>query len=295
MTNQEIAAILEGTARLLELQHANPFRVRSYRNAADRVRAVSEPVEQLLQREGKSALQRLEGIGDKLASALCEIVETGRLGLRDRLEAELSPETLFRRVPGIGPELADRICDELGIQSLEELEQAAHDGRLSRVEGIGKKRCQGIRDALSGMLSRSAARRARQRTSGDDAKPPEPPVSLLLDLDREYRDKAEQGTLPTVTPRRFNPEHEKWLPVMNQKRDGWEFTLLFSNTKRAHDLEKTHDWVVAYYESLHDHDRQDQCTITTAGTGPLRGQRVVRGREAACREYYQQRPGVTAS
>lgn len=166
MTNQEIAAILEGTGRLLELQQANPFRVRSYRTAADSVRQLEEPVADVYHRGGEEKLRELEGVGPKLASSLREIVETGRLGLRDRLEGELSPEKLFCRVSGIGEGLAARIHDELGITSLEELEQAAHTSRLSRVEGIGPKRIAGIQDSLAGMLGRSPAKRARQRMVG---------------------------------------------------------------------------------------------------------------------------------
>ena len=175
----------------------------------------------------------------------------------------------------------------LGIASLEELEQAAHNGRLSRVEGIGGKRVEGIQHALAGMLSRSATRRARQRTE-DRGTPPEPPVATLLQLDRQYREKAERDELRRIAPKRFNPSGEAWLPIMERELPPWKVTLLFSNTKRAHELEKTRDWVVVYYEADHE---QGQCTIMTAGSGHLNGKRVVRGRENECREYYARSEG----
>lgn len=75
---------------------------------------------------------------------------------------------------------------------------------------------------------------------------------------------------------------------MKAQRDGWSIRALFSNTKRAHDLGKTRDWVVMYYRKDGD---EGQATVVTAGSGPLRGRRVVRGREQACQRYYREREG----
>ena len=80
-----------------------------------------------------------------------------------------------------------------------------------------------------------------------------------------------------LTPRRFNPEHRAWLPILHIERDGWHFSVLFSNMARAHELDRTDDWVVVYYE--HNGDA-GQCTVVTETSGPLRGHRVVRDREA---------------
>jgi hypothetical protein len=112
----------------------------------------------------------------------------------------------------------------------------------------------------------------------------EPSVELLLDVDREYREKAESGGLPTIAPRRFNPEGRAWLPVLHTSRDEWHFTALFSNTARAHELKRTLDWVVLYF---YDHQHvEKQRTVVTESRGPLAGRRVVRGREAECRAHY---------
>src|SRR5438045_565631 len=84
--------------------------------------------------------------------------------------------------------------------------------------------------------------------------------------------------------RRYNPKGEAWLPVLHTKRQGWTFTALFSNTAQAHDLGKTRDWVVIYYERDGD-ERQN--TVVTETHGPLKGKRVVRGRDSENQQHYQ--------
>jgi hypothetical protein len=109
-------------------------------------------------------------------------------------------------------------------------------------------------------------------------------VAALLDVDREYRSKAEQGLLPKIAPRRFNPTHDRWLPVLHTSREGRRFTALFSNTARAHGLGRTHDWVVIYCD---DDGAGRQYTVLTERTGLLKGKRVVRGREPGCAAHYR--------
>src|SRR5690606_4576333 len=132
----------------------------------------------LLRREGERGLVARPAIGKGLAAAAVEILTTGRYGLLDRLEGEVSPEDLFARVPGIGEELAHRIHEALHIDTLEELELAAHDGRLGDVPGFGPRRVEAIQHELDSMLRRS--RRRRARLIGEDGGPPEaePPVEL---------------------------------------------------------------------------------------------------------------------
>ena len=93
-----------------------------------------------------------------------------------------------------------------------------------------------------------------------------------------------KNQLKTIVPHRFNPAGTSWLPIMHVENDGWQFTALFSNTARAHGLNKTRDWVVIYYER---DEEEGQCTVVTESTGPLKGRRVMRGREKACRKYYE--------
>jgi len=142
-----------------------------------------------------------------------------------------------------------------------------------------RARVRQLRDQLGQMLSRSARRRARHPRP----KTPAPPVELLLAIGEEYRAKAEAGELRRIAPRRLNPDGESWLPILKTEREGWRFTVLFSNTARAHELGKTRDWVVLYVRAT---GPEGQCTVVTAGRGPLWGRRVVRGREDECREHY---------
>ncbi len=282
LRNQDIADMLERIADLLEAQERNPFRVRSYRNAARTVRRAEESVAEMARRDPK-ALEDLPNIGAGLAGLIAEYVESGRSELLDRLEGKESSPPAFAEIPGIGPELAQRIVAELGVYTLPELEQAAHDGRLSTVPGFGPERVENVKVSLAGMISRSAKRRARQRTGEEMLPEGEPSVGLLLELDEEYRRKADKGELKMIAPKRFNPKGEAWLPILTTKRDDWAFTVLFSNTARAHELDKTHDWVVIYYRRG---GREGQNTVVTATKGPLKGRRIVRGREHETRQYY---------
>jgi hypothetical protein len=210
MTNADVARQLDRVAELLELQAANPFRVHAYRHAADALRELDEPVEALLSREGPGGLKAF-GIGQAIASVLEELVSTGRLRMLERLERELPPLVRLQQVPGFGPKLAKQVHDALHVETLEELEVAAHDGSLERLPGFGPRRTQLVRDALAGMLKRTGRpSRAAQRPGPPRAPPPHlpalhperPPVSVLLDVDAEYRKKAEAGRLPTIAPSR---------------------------------------------------------------------------------------------
>jgi hypothetical protein len=278
--NQKIAAVLDRVADLLEAQDANEHRIRAYRDGANAVRDAGESVTELVMQGREEELQDLPGIGEKLAGVMSEYVRTGRSGLLDRLRGEVAPEKVFEQVPGIGPELAGHIVRDLGVDSLEELEQAAHDGCLEQVEGFGPERVRNVQVALSGMLSPSAQRRRRGREGPQG----EPGVDTLLDIDAEYRQKAGAGELRTIAPKRFNPDGDAWLPIFHTERGDWEFTVLYSNTARAHELDKTHDWVVIYYSR---NGRESQATVVTASSGPLKGKRVVRGRETETREHYR--------
>lgn len=275
--NHDIAARLEELATLLGEQGANPFRVRAYRRAAATVAEQQQPVSQLLEQGGEEALQELPGIGPSISRAIREIVLHGRMPMLDRLRGESDPVAVLMSVAGIGHELAERLHHELGIGTLEELEVAAHDGRLAALHGFGPRRVAAIRDVL-------AHRLARVRTPASRPVADEPPVAELLDVDREYRERASRGELRTIAPRRFNPDHEAWLPVMHAERGARHYTALFSNTARAHQLGRNRDWVVLYHDGG---TGERQCTVITSERGPMAGRRIVRGREAECAEYYR--------
>jgi putative hydrolase len=116
----------------------------------------------------------------------------------------------------------------------------------------------------------------------------EPPsVTELLDVDREYRQKAAAGELQRIAPRRFNPSREAWLPILHTKRGNRRYTALFSNTARAHRTGHARDWVVIYGDNGSGEHRH---TVITAAYGSLRGRRVIAGREDECRAAYTRVP-----
>ena len=277
-SNRFIAERLNEYADVLQQQQANRFRIAAYRRAADTVAELDKDLIDIYRCGGTRSLTELENVGTGIASAITELLQTGRWSRLERLRGTLDPEALFQTVPGIGPALAARIGDQLDIDTLEELESAAHDGRLQRLPGISHRREQMIRSGLTTMLSRPRSAFYRNVSAG-------PSVALLLDVDKEYREKAAAGELATIAPKRFNKDRRRWLPVLHTARDNWHFTALFSNTARAHELHRTADWVVIYYYN-DDHD-EGQHTVVTETRGALKGQRVVRGREAECGEILQ--------
>ena len=276
--NEIVARWLREAADILQAQGVNPFRVAAYRRGADSVEAAGD-LGELYARGGRAALDALPGIGSGIAAAIAEMLDTGRCAQLDRLRASVDPETLFRTVPGIGPELAARIHSALRIDTLEALEIACHDGRLRAVPGVGPRRAALIRAAVADLLGNARLRWTRRQQQDG-----EPPVSTLLEIDAEYRDEALRNALPVIAPRRFNPDHKRWLPVLHATRGAWHFTALYSNTARAHELNRTSDWVVLYFYNESHGERSR--TIVTESHGPLVGRRVVRGREAECEEHY---------
>ena len=308
-SNDDVADIFEQVAVLLEAQGNDYYRIRAYRKGADAIRQQQRSVVDVFEAEGTAGLEAIPYIGRRLARSVAELATTGDLTLLARLSIDVSPEDLFAQLPGIGQLFARRIYRGLGIQTLEALAEAAKDGTLAQVPGLGLERVNGVINALETRLSKmpspdwqSATRRSntgrsdtgrsdkreRRFTYQSDPMPkvrqqPEqleqqtanaPSVELLLEVDRQYRQLAKAGQLRMVTPRRFNPDHKPWLPVMSLQKDGWSFDVLYSNTARAHELDKTDDWVVVNYTRA---EQEGQCTVVTETHGVRRGQRVVRG------------------
>ncbi len=290
LDNQQLAAVFEEIASLLEAQGANPFRVKAYRTGAETIRRLPSPAEQILTTSGIDGLMQLPGIGTSLAHAMEYLLHTSHLPLLERLRGDDIAERLFATVPDIGPKLAHRVHEELGIETLFELEAAARDGRLATVSGMGKKRIQAVRESLAGRLllckqaHQKASGKTKNKPSGGDGEPvPQVQVAELLDIDDQYRRLAEQGKLPRIAPRSFNPTRAAWLPVMHTERGDRHYTALFSNTSRAHELGTDHDWVVIYRDDKEEHGRW---TVITASYGHLKGRRIVCGREQECEHFY---------
>jgi DNA polymerase (family 10) len=139
MTNADIAAVFDHVADLLEYQGGNVFRVRAYRNAARMIGGMVESLASVRADPGR-ALTDLEGIGGDLAGKIEALLDTGKLPLLAELEQKV-PAVVFElmRVPGLGPKKVKLLVDELGIDSLDALEQACQDGRVQEVKGFGAK------------------------------------------------------------------------------------------------------------------------------------------------------------
>lgn len=267
--NEEVASRLDEVGRLLASQRADPFRVRAYQRAAIAVRASKASVGDILAERGIGGLQSLPGVGESIARAIRDVLEHGHMAMLERLRGDSDPVKILATVPGIGRVLADRLHHDFGIDTLEDLEAAAYDGRLAHLVGFGSKRLAAIRDTLAHRLARIA--------KPSRAESPAPTIDELLDVDRDYRSRAAAGGLAVIAPRRFNPDHVAWLPILHTTRGRRRYTALFSNTARAHALDRTRDWVVIYWDE--DGGGEGQCTVITAEHGPLRGKRIVRGRE----------------
>lgn len=275
--NLKIARRLDEVAQILSGQGANPYRVQAYQKAAANLRRLGPSVVNIFEKGGEPALRQIPGVGPSLARAIATLIITGRLPMLDRLRGESDSGLLLRSVPGIGKILAARLQDELNIHTLEQLEAAAHDGRLKDLMGLGEKRIAGIMDSLASRLGRIQLRPA-------PGKHEEPSVAEIFDVDREYREQAAAGRLLTIAPRRFNPNREAWLPILHTRRGQRHYSAFFSNTAHAHEMKKTKDWVVIYYDG---HGGERQCTVITSQRGPLASKRIVRGREEECAAYYK--------
>lgn len=273
--NLEVAGRLDEVAHIFAEQGANRFRIQAYHRAADALRRLPRSVADIFAEEGMDGLEQIPGVGTSIARSIRDVLLHGRLAMLDRLRGESDVIAVLASVPGIGKKMASRLHDDLGIETLEELEAAAHDGRLENYPGMGAKRLAGIRDSLSQRLGR-----IRRQTT---AQPPQPTVSELLDVDREYREKVAAGMLKKIAPHRFNPAGEAWLPVFHTVRNRLHYTALFSNTAHAHELGKTHDWVVLFCDAG---DMEHRFTVITSEFGRLQGLRIVAGREVECEKYY---------
>lgn len=98
--------------------------------------------------------------------------------------------------------------------------------------------------------------------------------------------KSEAGELQTISPRRFNIEKKAWVPIYHCELGSWSFTAMFSNSARAHELGMAKDWVIIYFER---DGEESQCTVVTERSGKLIGKRVIRGREAECLNFYEEK------
>lgn len=148
MENFRIARILSEIGDLLEIQGANPFRIRAYRNAAHTVEGQTVPLQRMLS-EGED-LTELPGIGKDMASHIAEMVETGEAQVHQELLTEIPAGLLdLMRLPNVGPKRAGKLHEALGVSSVDELEVAAQEGRVAGLKGFGEKSQDKILDGIA--------------------------------------------------------------------------------------------------------------------------------------------------
>jgi len=148
MTNADVARVLARIATMLEIDGANPFRVRAYREGARVIESQVEPIATLAAAEG--GLAALPGIGKDLAQKILEIAETGTTGIYDEMQAKIPLEVVgFTELQGLGPKRVKTLYDQLGIQDRAGLEAAARDGKLRDLPGFGEKVEQNVLKALA--------------------------------------------------------------------------------------------------------------------------------------------------
>lgn len=139
MDNADIARVLDEIGDLLDLQDANGFRIRAYRNAAETIRGATKRIDAMV--EAGESLSKLPGIGKSTAAKILEILETGTCERLEELR-KITPSGLIAmtRVPGLGPKKVMAIYETLGISTVEELAEAAENGELAgKVPGLAEK------------------------------------------------------------------------------------------------------------------------------------------------------------
>jgi DNA polymerase (family 10) len=166
--NAEIAAAFDHLADLLEIEGANPFRVRAYRRAARTIEDLPRSAAEML--DAGEDLTELPGIGADLAGKIAEIIRTKHLAVLDEAKAQLPAGLVeITNVPGIGPKRARLLFDRLKVRSLADLRKAAEAGKLRGLAGFGVKSEAKLLAELK--RKREVARRFRLDTAEDFAGP----------------------------------------------------------------------------------------------------------------------------
>jgi len=149
MDNESIARRFYRLAALMELRGDDPFRLRSYRNAAEAIEVWSTPLKELIAKEGMTGLQSIPGVGKAIASKIIELLDHGTFEAWDRLIAE-TPETLLDllELPGIGPKTAMTLYQKFKVSSIPELKEFVAGGGLDLVDGIGLRTAKKIKESL---------------------------------------------------------------------------------------------------------------------------------------------------
>jgi DNA polymerase (family 10) len=149
MNNEAIARRFHRLAALMEIRGDDPFRLRSYRNAAEALETWPTPLKQIAKEEGIAGLQSIPGVGKAIAGKIIELLERGTFDAWERITAE-TPETVLDllELPGVGPKTAAMLHQKFKVSSLKELKKFVAGGGLDIVDGIGPKTAERIKESL---------------------------------------------------------------------------------------------------------------------------------------------------
>jgi len=149
MTNEEIARRFNDMASLMEIRGEDPFRIRSYRMAAEAIETWPTEMKRIARDEGATGLQEIPGVGKAIAAKIVELLEKGTFDAWDRLTAE-TPATVLDllRLPGVGPKTVATFHQKFKITSLDDLRKFVAGGGLEMVDGIGPKSAERMRQSL---------------------------------------------------------------------------------------------------------------------------------------------------
>ena len=150
MDNKEIARRFFRLAALMEVRGDDPFRLRSYRNAAEAIEVWPTSLKEIADQDGVTGLQEIPGIGKAIAGKVVDLLRRGTFDAWERLIAE-TPETVLDllEIPGIGPKTAALLHQRFKVSSREDLEKFVASGGLDMVDGIGPKTAERIKETLS--------------------------------------------------------------------------------------------------------------------------------------------------
>jgi DNA polymerase (family 10) len=150
MNNEAIARRFYRLAALMEVRGDDPFRWRSYRNAAEAIEVWPTPLKEIAEKDGVTGLQELPGVGKAIAGKVIDLLTKGTFDAWERLTAE-TPETVLdlMEVPGIGPKTAALLHKRFKVSTLDEMKAFVASGGLEMVDGIGAKTAEKIKEALS--------------------------------------------------------------------------------------------------------------------------------------------------
>ncbi len=153
MRNSEVAALLYSISELLELKGENPFKVRAYAKAARAIEGMTGDIEEMT---SQKKLKEIPGVGASIAEKIEEYLTTGKIELYGDLLNQVPAQLHdLLRVPGIGPKTAQVLYKKLGVKSIDELEKAARQHRVRRLEGFGAKKEENIIRAIERYRQRS--------------------------------------------------------------------------------------------------------------------------------------------